>query len=184
MAPLIRISRDAPALYITSVAKDRLPVFQTDKVKDLACAALNEARNSGKFALLAYVIMPDHFHFVTSGQSPAHTLRFANGVVSHRVIEYLKEGGFRSSLEKLRHEEKPRRYTHSLLEHHSNVFLVTTEAVLAEKVNYIHLNPVRAKLVTRAAAYRWSSVRQWESGPGFDEPLLVDKDRVAWRSRA
>jgi hypothetical protein len=42
-----QISRDSQALYITMVAKDRLPVFQTDAIKKVTCEALNEARGSG-----------------------------------------------------------------------------------------------------------------------------------------
>ncbi len=38
------ISREAPALSITSVTRDRLPVFRTDAVKSIVCAALDEAR--------------------------------------------------------------------------------------------------------------------------------------------
>jgi REP element-mobilizing transposase RayT len=53
------ISRDSPCYFLTSVAKDRLPVFQTEEIKEIACKALDEARKSGKFALYAYVIMPD-----------------------------------------------------------------------------------------------------------------------------
>jgi hypothetical protein len=53
------ISRDTPCLSITSVARDRLPVFRTDTIKKIACAALDEARGSGRFAIFAYVIMPD-----------------------------------------------------------------------------------------------------------------------------
>jgi REP element-mobilizing transposase RayT len=59
------ISRDAPCYYLTSVAKDRLPVFRSDSLKHIACAALNEARRSGKFALYAYVIKPDQLHILT-----------------------------------------------------------------------------------------------------------------------
>jgi len=69
------ISRDSPCYYLTSVAKDRLPVFRSDQIKLIVCAALDEARHSGKFALYAYVIMPDHLHVVTdSTLSPARTL--------------------------------------------------------------------------------------------------------------
>lgn len=49
------ISRDTPALYLTTVAKDRLPVFRTEQIKEITCAALNEARKSGGFALYAYM---------------------------------------------------------------------------------------------------------------------------------
>jgi len=44
------------------VAKDRLPVFRLDTLKSIACTALNEARDTGVFLILADVIMPDHFH--------------------------------------------------------------------------------------------------------------------------
>jgi hypothetical protein len=50
-----------------------------------------------------------------------------------------------------------------------------------QKVNYIHLNPVRAELVSRAIDYPWSSARIWQRCPLEDEPLLVDIDRINWR---
>ena len=53
---MFRISKDSPAYYITSVAKDRLPVFRTAAVKNIACSALDEARRSANFLLLAYVL--------------------------------------------------------------------------------------------------------------------------------
>ena len=65
MAPKFQISRDSQALCITIVAKDRLPVFQTDAIKLVTCKALDEARKSGSFLLFAYVIMPDHLHLLT-----------------------------------------------------------------------------------------------------------------------
>jgi hypothetical protein len=35
------ISRDQPCLYITTVARDRLPVFRTDAMKDVACSYIH-----------------------------------------------------------------------------------------------------------------------------------------------
>ncbi len=65
MHPKFQVSRDSQALYITVVAKDRLPVFKTDAVKLVTCRAIDEARKSGGFLLFAYVIMPDHLHLLT-----------------------------------------------------------------------------------------------------------------------
>jgi len=113
------ISRDSPCYFLTSVAKHRLPVFRTDAIKDIACKALDEARKSGKFVLYAYVIMPDHLHVITdSARSSEDTLRFINGIMSHRVIGHLKEKGHEVSLLKLRQETKRRNYRHSLWDHH------------------------------------------------------------------
>src|SRR5947207_2943816 len=98
------ISRDSPCYYATSVAKDRLPAFRADAIKLIMCAALDEARRSGGFALYAYVIMPNHLHVITdSSLSTAKTLQFINGITAHRIIEYLKTNNYQSSLGKLRH---------------------------------------------------------------------------------
>jgi REP element-mobilizing transposase RayT len=168
---------------LLSVAKDRLPVFRTNEIKEIACKALDEARKSGKFALYAYVIMPDHLHAITdSARSSADTLRFMNGIISHRVIAYLKERGYASSLQKLRQETKPRHYRHSVWDHHPNVRLLLTENMLLERVRYLRQNPVRAGLVERAEDYRYSSVRCWNGRPLENEPLLMDLDRIKWRS--
>ena len=179
------ISRDTPALYITAVAKDRLSVFRTDQIKIITCNALSEARNSAGFSIYAYVVMPDHLHVITDSiLKPSKVLWYINGIISRRVIDHLKEHGHNSSLRKLRHETKERGYRYSLWDHHSNVFSITSEDMLMQKVNYIHQNPVRAGLVEKAEDYRWSSVRWWKRYPLEDEPLEVDIDRIAWRRGA
>lgn len=177
-----RISIDTPSLFITSVGKDRLPVFQTEKIKEITCAAIDEARTSCGFLLFAYVIMPDHIHLLTDApQKPSMVLQYIKGIVGHRVIDYLKEQNYESSLLKLRHADWKRKHRFSLWQHDSDIFSVTSEAKFMEKVNYIHLNPVRAGLVERAEDYRWSSARWWRGLPREDEPLRVDLDRIAWR---
>jgi putative transposase len=177
------ISKDSPCYFLTAVAKDRLLVFRTDQLKDIASKALEEARKSGKFALYAYVIMPDHSHLITdSARSSEDTLRFINGIIGHRVISHLKEKGYENSLLKLRQETKRRHYQHSLWDHHPNVRLLLTEKMLMERVHYIHGNPVRAGLVERAEDYRYSSVRCWKGKPLEDEPLLMGIGNIKWRS--
>src|SRR5256884_9718877 len=96
------ISRDTPALYLTAVAKDHLPVFRTNSIKLITCAALNEARKSGGFSIYAYIIMPDHLHAITdSALKPSKILQYINGIISRRVIDHLKERGHNASLRKL-----------------------------------------------------------------------------------
>lgn len=178
------ISRDSPCYYLTCVPKDRLPVFRTDEIKTVACKALDEARNSGKFALYAYVIMPDHLHVVSdSAHHSRDILRFINGIIGRRVIDYLKDQGYESSLRKLRRETKKKNYQYSLWDHHPDARLLLTEKMLMERVHYTHQNPVHAGLVERAEDYRWSSVRCWNGNPLEDEPLLMNLDRIKWRSR-
>ncbi len=126
--------------------------------------------------------MPDHLHVITDGaRKPSDTLRYLNGIASHRVIGHLKERGYQSSLEKLRDQRKARRHEHSLWDGHSNVFLVTSESVFMQRVHYLHRNPVRAGLVAQPEDYRWSSARCWSRRTLEREPLLMDLDQIVWR---
>ena len=177
------ISHDSPCYYLTSVTKDRLPVFRSDEIKLITCAALDEARRSGEFALYAYAIMPDHLHVITDSiLSPSRTLQFINGITGRRMIGYLKEHGYEASLKKLQHELRPRRYSQSLWDHHPDARLLLTENMLMQRVHYTHQNPVRADLVKKPEEYRWSSIRYWSGRILEDEPLRMDIDRIKWRS--
>jgi len=126
--------------------------------------------------------MSDHLHLLTDcPNTSANVLRYVKGLIARRVIDYLKEQGWESSLAKLRHEQWKRKHTHSLWQQEKNVLSIFSEAMFMQKVNYIHLNPMRADLVERAIDYRWSSARIWQRRAVEDEPLMVDFDRIVWR---
>lgn len=183
MPPTFQISRDSEALFITLVTKNRLPAFKTDTMKAVLCKAIDEARTSGGFLLFAYVLMPDHTHVLTNKpKTAADVLRVLKGITARRVIDYLKEKTtfphFGSFSMKSRngtisiHCGKPKRMCCPFL----------AKGMFMQKVNYIHLNPVRANIVDTATEYRWSSARIWQRCPLEDEPLRVDFDRIRWRT--
>src|SRR5882724_9653739 len=184
MAHRFVVSQDSPVLYITIVTKDRLPVFRTDQMKETLCRAIDEARNSAGFLLFAYVMMIDHMHLLTSRPSTtSDVLGVLKGLTARRVIDYLKVNNYLSSLAKLAHQERERNYKHSLWQTEKNVLPIFSEGMFMEKLNYIHLNPVRAGLSERASDYRWSSARIWQGYPLEHEPMSVDKDLIYWRRR-
>ena len=182
---MFQVSKTTPAYYLTSVTHDRLPIFKSDTIKEVVCRALDEARRSAGLRLFSYVIMPDHTHIITdSAKKISETLRFTNGIVAKRVIDYLKENGFESSLAKLRVQLRDRQHRHSVFQHHSNAFQIFGEDNFRQKVNYIHLNPVRAGLVENMADYRFSSFRLWKGQLVENEPLLTDHSQIRWRAAA
>ena len=130
----------------------------------------------------AYVLMPDHFHIITDGErSPSDSLRYLNGVSARRIINYLKENDYTSSLLKLRQAKKKDGYQYSVWEHHSDKFLLTSESMLMQKVRYIHNNSVEAGLAEKAEEYRYSSARIWSKTPIENEPLEMDISEIVWR---
>lgn len=176
------ISFDTPCYYFTSVTHHRLPIFRTDKLKQILCNALNEARKSSGMLYFAYAIMPDHLHILTDGKrKPSDSLRYINGVTAKYILDHLKENQLISSLEKLRQFKKKDGSQYSVWEHHSDKFLVTSESMFMQKVNYIHNNPVKDNLVEKPEDYLYSSARIWKRNPLDVEPLEMDIKEIRWR---
>ena len=179
------VSADNPYYFITSVTHKRLPVFRQRALQGVLASSFDEARKSGKFSIFSYVIMPEHYHIVTdSSQKPSVVVRYLNGISARRVINYLKENNFDTSLEKLRKQEVGKKdYRYSLWEHHSNTFLITTESMMLKKVNYIHRNPVEEGLVGSEDEYAFSSARFWNRAALLDnEPLYPDLKQLTWKN--
>jgi REP element-mobilizing transposase RayT len=129
--------------------------------------------------------MPDHTHVITdNAREMADSLRFLNGISAKRLIDHLKENDHESSLAKLRIQQRENKHKHSVYEHHPNALRITGEDSLMQKVNYIHLNPVRAGLVQHPDEYLFSSARQWHGRAMENEPLITDHKQIDWRRAA
>lgn len=179
---MFKISRDTPAYYLTSVTHNRLPIFRTDELKYVLARAFTEARVSASILIFAYVIMSDHYHLLTdSKRSMADVLRFLTGISARRIINHLNENGHDSSLEKLRIKERKDTQKYSVYQHHPNAFRITGEDAFMQKVNYIHLNPVRAELANHPDEYIFSSARLWHRRSIENEPLMTDERQIQWR---
>jgi REP element-mobilizing transposase RayT len=182
---MFQVSRDNSAYYLTSVAHRRLPIFQKEENKNIVCDAFDEARKSARILIFAYVIMPDHTHVLTdNAREMKEVLRYLNGVSARRLINYLKENAYESSLAKLRMQERGKNHKHSVYEHHPNALRITGEDALMQKVNYIHLNAVRAGLVEHPDEDLYSSSRQWHGRSLENEPLITDQKQIKWRAAA
>lgn len=178
---MFRISRDNPAFYLTAVTKDRLPIFRTHALAEIMCNALGEARRSGKFLVFAYVIMFDHLHLVTESKIDSKDIfRFVKGIASRRIINHLKENEHTDSLEKLRIPHRSDGSDYMVWQRHPNVRLLWSEQMLWQRIQYTHLNPVRAGYVDHPNDWRWSSARFWHGRPFDEEPLAVDRDKIEW----
>ena len=180
---MAHISKDTPCYFFTSVTNSRLPIFRTDEFKQILCTALDEARQSGKFSIHAFCIMPDHSHIVTGGElSPSNTLRYINGISARRILDALKANPkYEPSLQKLKVNSRGE-HKYSVWQHHANTYIITSEGMMMQKVNYVHKNPVEAGLAEAMEDYRFSSARFWLRKTLLDdEPLEVDIKKLDWR---
>jgi putative transposase len=116
-------------------------ILQSERMADLFCQTLVGYRDSGKFQLHAFVVMPNHIHLL---------LTVAEGLTLERVVQFIK-GGFSHEAGKLAGLSGPM-WQESFIDRR-----VRDCAECAKYMEYIHHNPVRAGLVSSAEHFRYSS---------------------------
>jgi len=121
---------------------------------------LKESSERCRVAVHAYALMTNHVHLlVTPGETGALAAMMQR--LGRHYVHYINKQYGRSG---------------TLWERRYRASLVDAEDYLLELYRYIDLNPVRARMLTHAADYRWSSARAHlglESGWLTDHELLL-----------
>ncbi|GIL15111.1 MAG: transposase [Chloroflexota bacterium] len=176
---LPRIRADGYIYYITSVLHTRLPIFTKPSFIIPLLDSFNYYRFQYDFKLLGYVIMPDHFHILIHPQGQAETVsdamrdfkRFTSGRIT-RQAKMERKLDWVAAFEIAGDETSRAEY--KVWQDSFWETAIWSEKFLREKLNYIHLNPVRAGLVENPQDYPYSSFRNYELN---DETLIeIDKD--------
>lgn len=105
---------------------------------------LGEACERYGLCVHTYCLMTNHYHFVA--ETPHGNLSAAM-----HWINFTYAKGFNR-----RHDQRGH-----LFQRRYKALIVDADAYLNWLSRYIHLNPVRARMVTEPAAYRWSSYRSF-----------------------
>src|SRR5260370_19760894 len=158
MARAIRIQFPGAVHHITSRGNERRRIFRADADRRKFLELLAEAVSRFAWSLTGWVLMSNHFHLVL--ETPEHLtlsegMQWLNGTYAdwfnrkYKRVGHLFQGRFKS-------------------------FLIEKEADLLEVLRYVVLNPVRAGMVERPEAYRWSSYRATAGVEAAPEWLDVD----------
>lgn len=150
----------APGLVYHVIARgnQRQPTFLTDPDYQAYLTRLAAYRKRYGVSLYAYCLMPNHVHLVVQ-TADAPLSKFMQGVQQ----SYTQR--FNRVHDKVGH----------LFQGRYGAIVCDRDAYLATLIRYVHLNPVRARLVERPDAYRYSGHRAYLSGDGMG---LVDPGPV------
>ena len=154
----------------------RRKFLSKDRTREYFISAVQQARQTHRFHLWAYVLMPEHVHMIVLPLEEDYDMsaiqKSIKQSVSRKALEYLR----RENPKGLRFMEtgqrkQPYAFWKAGGGYDRNVILPET---LQYMVNYIHNNPVRRGLVEDPGAWYWSSLQEWqEEGAG---PLSLDLD--------
>jgi putative transposase len=155
--------------FITWSCRDRQPLLSTPEHRDLLLKVLEQMRNRYRFAVVGYVVMPEHVHLLISeplirnisSAIAAVKLGFTRRVQSQNARVATAPKGAPLLAEVARSGGVPIHYLWTKRYYDFNVF---TTPKIAEKLHYMHQNPVTRGLVERSEQWKWSSFRFYACG--------------------
>ena len=140
---LVRYQQAGDLHFITFSCSERRPFLGTPAARNVFERSLETMRVRYQFFVLGYVVMPEHVHLLVS--EPEKTSL-------SKAIQALKLSVA------IQRNERPfwqARY------YDFNIF---TDAKRAEKLKYMHRNPVARGLVEEPEQWAWSSFRHYSMG--------------------
>jgi REP element-mobilizing transposase RayT len=140
MARPLRIEYPGAYYHITSRSNDRKAIFETKKDREGFISYLKSAHLRYGAKVHVYCLMSNHYHLLleTPKGNLSKIMHHVNGAyttyfnVKHKRAGHLFQGRYKA-------------------------ILVDADAYAAELSRYVHLNPVRAGIVSRPEKYQWSS---------------------------
>lgn len=175
MARKLRIEFEGAIYHVLNRGNYRRDLFTNAGEAQAFISALAEAVKTYGWKLHAYAVMRNHYHLAL--QTPQPNLKDGmHWLQSTFATRFNRLHGERGHLFQGRYQS----------------LLVEDEAALARLVNYIHLNPVRAKIVLpeQLVGFRWSSLAKFVRGDRFEglearawlRAMSLDDDPEGWAS--
>ncbi len=162
--------------YITTVTYKRLPIFRSEKPCEIFIDVLKEIRVIHPFKLIGSVIMPDHIHLILNPleEKISVIMRKLKGKTAHLIVNWLKENDFPDSLNKLLLKAKNNRQKFAVWQRDFSAIDLWSSKFLRQKLDYIHLNPLRAKFRDHPAKWKFSSYHAYLPHKTGEVPIGID----------
>jgi putative transposase len=142
--------------FITCSCYRRLPLLRSVRSKGIFATILTEVRERYGFALVGYVVMPEHIHLLIGEPArgtPSTVMQVLKQRVSYRLRRRRRASAAQLRLCFARGDDSLPRFW-QLRFHDFNVW---SHRKRIEKLQYMHLNPVKRGLVVHPRDWPWSS---------------------------
>ena len=161
------------------------PFLQAERTCLWLAEAIDAARETYAFDLWAYVFMPNHAHLIIRPREADYDVaairKAIKAPVGRQAIRFLESESspWLERITRRRGKKTERLFWQSGGGYDRNV---TQRSTLLAMMDYVHLNPVRKKLVEHARDWRWSSAPWYELGE--TGPLRIDSIPWDWLEEA
>jgi len=152
----LRIEYEGAFYHVTSRGNERRKIFFGKADYEKFKSYLKKAREKYGCLIHCYVLMSNHYHLVT--ETPKGNMSKVMHYINGSYTNYLNRRRGRSG---------------HLFQGRYKAIVVDRDSYLLVVSRYLHLNPVRAKMVEKPEDYDYSSYRSYISGKKED-PVTTD----------
>jgi putative transposase len=174
MAIKLKHSEVYSMYFITFTCYNWMHLFKLTNSYDMVYKWFNYLKENKKAEVISFVIMPNHLHLILHFSDEKFNLNSIVGnakrFMAYEIIKKLKEQNAKEILltlsEGVTEREQKKGQLHKVFEESFDAKAIFSEKFLHQKVNYIHLNPVRGNwsLVKEFVDYVHSSASFYEVG--------------------
>lgn len=170
--------------YLTCTVCGWIDLFNRAEYRDILLENLKFCRDNKGLQIWAYVIMSNHIHLIVSTKKPYKleaVMRDFKSYSARRIIDLILDPDFPESrrewlLYMFRYFARQNRggtQEHQIWQSDNHPIELFSEKVTIQKLQYIHNNPIRAKMVRNPEEWMYSSASNYASGQGVFETDLL-----------
>lgn len=165
--------------FITATVIDWIDVFTRKTYRDIVVECFNYCITNKGMVLYGYVIMSNHIHLIVQSSEGklSDLIRDFKKFIAAKILEKIQlepESRREWMLErfKLATESHSRNKNYQFCQYGNHSEEIYTNKFMWSKLDYIHLNPVRAGIVEKASHYIYSSASNYVHNTGL---LKIEK---------
>lgn len=160
MSRLPRVDVGGEIYHVINRANARLPIFFNEQDFLLFESILEEAKEKYKMRIIAYCLMPNHFHLVLYPNLDNDLQKFMQWLTLTHTQRW--------------HTQNNTIGTGHLYQGRYKSFLIEKDKHLLTVIRYVERNPLRSKLVKKAENWNFSSLARRQSKKRYKKQLLSD----------
>ncbi len=161
--------------YVTFAVAGWLDVFTRRIYQEIFTDSIKFCQKNKGLNIYCFCLMPNHVHFIADSYdgSLINTLRSFKSHTAKALIAAISENPQESRKELFLHQfnyfgKKSKNNENQFWRHDSHPFYLYSNAMIEQKINYIHNNPVEAGFVNEPHEWRLSS-----ANPNFEIKLAA-----------
>jgi REP element-mobilizing transposase RayT len=159
--------------FLTCTIVGWLPVFTRPEAANIVFESWRYLQEHEGFKLFGYVILENHLHLLASAPELASAMKSFKMYTARNIVDLLEQHSADVLLRqlrahKLRHKTKSE---YQVWQEGSKPKQITGEAMMLQKLEYMHNNPVKRGYVADPLHWRYSSAQNYAGQRGLMEVI-------------